>query len=365
MMNLLRAYWTWATRSKWRLAAGIGGPLFALVIIAYAALAGGSDRDGSSGQTAAASTPTAAAAASQIPAFTNTAAPPAAAGSQIPAFTNTAAPPPAASSQIPAFTNTAAPPPATAAAQGAKYTVQPGDSLSQICSETVPSLPTGVCVSQIVQINGLASASQIEAGQELTLPGGSGQASGQTPTQQVTSTVAPATATLVAGSPTQAPPSQTFGDGIQIVGVDILAGTYRARSSSSFCSWARLSGLGGTSDEIIANATSSGPAVATISSDDTGFESTGCGSWTADLSAITTEPTAPFGDGTFIVGTDIAPGTWQAAGGNSCNWARLSGFRGTNDSTIASNIGIGGLVTISPTDAGFTSSGCFFWTFLG
>jgi hypothetical protein len=42
----------------------------------------------------------------------------------------------------------------------------------------------------------------------------------------------------------------------------------------------RLSGFGGTFDEIIANDFGSGPRMVTISPTDVGFESSGCGPWT-------------------------------------------------------------------------------------
>ena len=47
----------------------------------------------------------------------------------------------------------------------------------------------------------------------------------------------------------------------------------------------------------------------------------------------TSEP--GFGDGTWAVGTDLEPGTYASAGGDSCYWARLSGFGGTIDDILA------------------------------
>jgi hypothetical protein len=70
----------------------------------------------------------------------------------------------------------------------------------------------------------------------------------------------------------------TFGDGIHAVGTDIAAGTYATDGGES-CYWARLSGLGGTSDEIIANGNPTGPIVVRILATDTGFETQGCGVW--------------------------------------------------------------------------------------
>lgn len=78
-------------------------------------------------------------------------------------------------------------------------------------------------------------------------------------------------------------------------------------------------------------------------------------------------PRVTFDDGTWIVGTDIAPGTYRSLGpiGDvSCYWKRMSGFSGHYTDTIASDIDSGGpaVVTIDPTDAGFQSSGCGVWT---
>ena len=57
------------------------------------------------------------------------------------------------------------------------------------------------------------------------------------------------------------------------------AGTYTANSGGS-CYWARLSGFGGTLDEVIANSYGTGPQVVTILPSDAGFATHGCGPWT-------------------------------------------------------------------------------------
>lgn len=78
-----------------------------------------------------------------------------------------------------------------------------------------------------------------------------------------------------------------FTDGTYIVGADIQPGTYRTRNGSHNCYYARLSGFGGLSSDIIANDNTDAPAVITIAATDKGFESSHCGIWTKDLSAIT------------------------------------------------------------------------------
>ena len=69
-----------------------------------------------------------------------------------------------------------------------------------------------------------------------------------------------------------------------------------------------------------------------------------------------------FTDGTYIVGSDIAPGTYGAPGGDSCSWSRLSGFGGTSDDVIDSGGGPSPRVTVAPNDAGFQAYGCGTWT---
>ena len=73
--------------------------------------------------------------------------------------------------------------------------------------------------------------------------------------------------------------ANTFGNGIHVVGEDIEAGTYRTDGGGT-CYWARLSGLGGGLNDIIANGLPDGPATVQISSSDAAFESSGCGEWT-------------------------------------------------------------------------------------
>lgn len=165
--------------------------------------------------------------------------------------------------------------------------------------------------------------------------------------------------------PPPPPPTKalTFGNGVHQIGPNLPAGTYRTRSNSSGCYWARLSGFSGELNDIIANNVSDSRVVVTIGAGDAGFESDNCATWTNDLSAVTSSPTAPFGDGEYIVGTDIAPGTWTAPGGPDCYWQRESGFSGGFDSIIANDVGVTTpVVTIDPTDAGFTTEDCGTWT---
>lgn len=120
----------------------------------------------------------------------------------------------------------------------------------------------------------------------------------------------------------QPPAAAGIGDGKFRVGTDIQPATYRLRSPSSACYWARLKGFSGELGDIIANENLTGYGIVTIGPSDAGFQTSGCGGWSKDLSAVITQgSTIP--DGYFIVGVDIRPGTYRSSGG-SCYWARLS-----------------------------------------
>ena len=89
----------------------------------------------------------------------------------------------------------------------------------------------------------------------------------------------------------------------------------------------------------------------------------GAGSATADPGPPAPPPapkTSFEGDGTYAVGTDIAPGTYQSAGpvgDGACYWKRVSG------TTIVDNAlsKKPQLVQIDPTDTSFTTNDCQAW----
>lgn len=88
---------------------------------------------------------------------------------------------------------------------------------------------------------------------------------------------------------------------------------------------------------------------------------------------MTSSPTAAFGDGTFIVGVDIQEGVWQiSATLESCYWAQLDGFSGTLDDIYDNEFideeeasRLPQMVTITAADAGFSTSGCGTWSYVG
>ncbi|WP_115279301.1 hypothetical protein [Mycolicibacterium tokaiense] len=64
--------------------------------------------------------------------------------------------------------------------------------------------------------------------------------------------------------------------------------------------------------------------------------------------------------GTYAVGTDIAPGTWQSPGpveGNACYWKRVGGDQ-ILDNAMSKKAQA---VQIEATDTAFTTSGCQPW----
>ena len=133
------------------------------------------------------------------------------------------------------------------------------------------------------------------------------------------------------------------------------------------CYWARLSGFGGTLDEIIANSFSvSGPQYVEIKSTDVGFKTSGCFPWYQSGSAVDrlNVITTTFGDGQYLAGKELPAGTYQASDKADCYWARVSSFDGEFASIIANDLG-GGIVTVQPSDYGLSTSGCGTWAKIG
>jgi hypothetical protein len=161
-------------------------------------------------------------------------------------------------------------------------------------------------------------------------------------------------ATAACGSwvvaPTTGPQATTFGSGAWIVGIDIAPGIYRSTGMAQSCYWRRVSGFGGGYDESIEVGFAGGIQTVSILVTDAGFSADeDCGTW----SLIPTEGSqaTSFGPGVWLVGVDIAPGTYRSDGtGGSCFWARLSGFGGTFDESISLEFGSGPqIANIEPT----------------
>ncbi|WP_236243558.1 hypothetical protein [Streptomyces sp. CC228A] len=73
------------------------------------------------------------------------------------------------------------------------------------------------------------------------------------------------------------------------------------------------------------------------------------------------------GDGTFLVGEDIAPGVYRSSGPADaatgfCSWFRLKGTTGAPEDIIAAHTGQGpATVTVLPGDRAFQTQGCAPW----
>jgi hypothetical protein len=193
--------------------------------------------------------------------------------------------------------------------------------------------------------------------------GSSANANATFTTSGLVATDTPAGPTATIGpTATPKPVYAHFGDGTYQVGKDIKPGTYRTRDASSGCYYARLKSFDGSTNAIIANNNTDNPAIITIYKTDVGFTSSNCGTWTADLSQITSSKTQ-FDDGMYIVGVDITPGTYKNDPGNdTCYWERMSNFGNDLYGIIANdNPTAQAIVTIRSTDKGFFSERCGTW----
>jgi len=172
-------------------------------------------------------------------------------------------------------------------------------------------------------------------------------------------------------TPPPAPPTPptvlTFQPGTLIVNTTIPPGRYIAANAISGCNWERVSGFGGTLDEILANdfQTFTGPILVDILATDVGFTfKSKCGS----LKTYTAPPgpTTTIAPGAYVIGADVVAGTYTASAQSGCYWERLKGFSGSLSDIIANDfVASAGqlVVTISATDVGFhTDADCGTWT---
>jgi hypothetical protein len=87
-------------------------------------------------------------------------------------------------------------------------------------------------------------------------------------------------------------------------------------------------------------------------------------STTSNSAPVSSPTTASIGvgDGSYIVGSAIQPGTYVSDGGADCYWARLRTTNIADNQIIYSAYAPhGSLVTIQPTDVAFYSQGCGHW----
>jgi hypothetical protein len=166
----------------------------------------------------------------------------------------------------------------------------------------------------------------------------------------------------VAPTTTSSLPEAVFGSGTHLVGDDVQPAVYETgQVEGPFgCYWERLSGLSGELDDIIANGNVAGHDVVEIAAEDVAF-GTDCDAW-YDLTERDPLLT-PIPEGKWVLNSHIGPGTYEAPGGDTCYWERLSGLSGTVDDVIANDLPQGrAIVEIASGDVAFNSAGCGDWT---
>jgi hypothetical protein len=143
------------------------------------------------------------------------------------------------------------------------------------------------------------------------------------------------------------------------VGQDIQPGRYM--SNEYLCYWERVTAFGGGIDNVIANG--GGPhAIVDIQAGDFGFRVRNCD----DLKpyAPPAAPATSVGDGDWLVGSDIVPGTYTADGTSEiCMWERASGFG--HDFDEVGDYGFEAAAVNLSSGQRFTSFTCGTWTKTG
>ncbi len=141
------------------------------------------------------------------------------------------------------------------------------------------------------------------------------------------------------------------------------------------CGWSTRSfPLGGVPNPAGAGPVGSGPRYASIYTGDDTFDTNGCGLWVQSggpfdgLYPISIYGVV-LGDGDFLVGKEMPAGTYRATSAPACHWQRVRSFRGPLQSGIDPNIfpdpiiesGTASMVTIAPSDFGFSTYTCGAW----
>ena len=161
-------------------------------------------------------------------------------------------------------------------------------------------------------------------------------------------------------------PRTQFGQGTHLVNTDIAAGRYFGVPANG-CYWERLSGLGGTLNDVIANdfvGYSAAQYIVDIQGSDRAFKTdSDCGTWFNSPRQGAQSSIKP---GVWLVGAQIAPGTYRTTARDGCYWERVRNFGGTINAVIANDFVSGGgsvIVSISGGDVGFSADDeCGEWT---
>lgn len=169
----------------------------------------------------------------------------------------------------------------------------------------------------------------------------------------------------------------SFGEGDYAVGIDIPPGAYISHTwHTRECRWSRLSSFDAHSDSVIAQGKSYGRWIVTISEEDAGFTSEGCGTWMPAPEDPPKDISFTFSDGMHRVGVDIVPGVYVAEVGQdiysdgkfnpACAWKRLLTYSHEEEDTAEHKVARGRhIVQINPWDKAFLSQNCGEWRLKG
>ena len=163
-------------------------------------------------------------------------------------------------------------------------------------------------------------------------------------------------------------PRAPFGAGQFRVGEQIVAGRYFADPLQSGCYWERQRGLSGTLGDVIANrfiGYDGRQYIVDILTSDVAFKTDPkCGTW-FDTPRHDAQSSIPAG--VWLVGSQVAPGTYESTPSGICYWERLRHFEHQGLTGVIAN-GFGALgktqsVTIVASDVGFsTDANCGTWS---
>lgn len=176
-----------------------------------------------------------------------------------------------------------------------------------------------------------------------------------------TTTRPPTTTTPTTTAPLVVDPVFNSQEKVLKVGQDIQPGRYM--SSGQLCYWERVRGFAPGLDDVITNGL--GPKVILdVRAGDAGLRSRDCSPWVpyAPLAI----PVTTFGDGDWLTGSDIPPGTYSAPGAEMCWWSSNSDFtHDAIDGIIDDHFSSGDFTVTLRSGHGFTTQGCGTWTKVG